>query len=127
MKGAMMDIDPREAEPELTELPSRDETAALKAAGDDPELARDLVQQLVAGLPQELSELRQCLAAERWGMVIRIAHRLRGASSYCGVPALESQLESLERGVQAGDRERVERELARAEREAERLALTLTG
>lgn len=122
-----MDINLRNEESVLTDLPTRDETAALKAAGDNPKLARELVEQLIAGLPQELQDLKQCLSVKDWITLTRIAHRMRGASSYCGVPALESHLEALERVAKTGDGAGVERELARAEYEALRLKSTLTS
>jgi two-component system sensor histidine kinase BarA len=104
-----------------TALPSRDEIAALEAAGGDADLARELVQTLVRGLPTELADLRRCFGASDWRLLAEAAHRMRGATGYCGVPALDNCLQVLERAAKAGDRERSELELARVEQEAERL------
>ena len=53
----------------VTELPSRDETAALAAVGGDSALARELIEALVRSLPEELAVLRRCIESRecrRW-------------------------------------------------------------
>lgn len=105
----------------VTELPSRDETAALAAAGGDSNLALELVATLTAGLPDELASLQRRFGASDWSALAEAAHRMRGATSYCGVPALDNRLQELERAAKAGNRDRIAHELAQVEREAERL------
>lgn len=107
-------------------LPSWDETAALEATGGNAELAHELVQALVATLPAELSDLRRCFQANDWPLLTETAHRMRGATSYCGVPALDSCLRELERTAKIQDPDRVALELAQVEQEAERLARAVT-
>jgi len=104
-----------------TDLPSRDETSALEAAGGDADLARELVETLVRGLPGELTNLRRRFAANDWPLVAEAAHRMRGATSYCGVPAMDSHLQELERAAKAGDREHTGLAIERVAQEAERL------
>ena len=105
----------------VTDLPSRNETAALEATGGDSDLARELLEALVEGLPKDLSELRRCFQASDWPLLTETAHRIRGATSYCGVPALDNYLLQLERTAKTGDQNRVELELAQVEREARQL------
>ena len=109
----------------VTHLPSRNETAALEAAGGDSGLARELFQALVEGLPKDLSELRRCFHASDWPLLTETAHRIRGATSYCGVPALDNYLLQLERTAKTGDQDRVELDLVQVEREAEQLVRTV--
>jgi two-component system sensor histidine kinase BarA len=110
-----------------TELPSRDETAALEAAGGDAGLARELLETLLKGLPHELADLRRCLQGEDWPAVAETAHRMRGATSYCGVPALDTGLQELERAAKSADVARIALGFEHVERQAERLALSLNA
>jgi two-component system sensor histidine kinase BarA len=105
----------------LAPLPARDEVAALAAAGGDADLARELLTALLAGLPGEIEDLRAALAESDWPALADHAHQVRGASRYCGVPALDEAIESLERAARAADPERVGDTLAQVENEAARL------
>jgi two-component system sensor histidine kinase BarA len=77
------------------DLPARDEEVAVRAAGGDAALASELFRALMAQLPAELALLRRLLAARDWEGLDDLAHRLRGATAYCGVPALEAALGEL--------------------------------
>jgi two-component system sensor histidine kinase BarA len=114
------------AESADTDLPSWDNRAALEAAGGDINLACELVNTLVQGLPNELSDLRRCFQANDWPLLIESAHRMRGATSYCGVPALDNQLQDLERCAKSGEGDQIGRALARVEQEADRLMRYVT-
>ena len=105
----------------ITDLPARDETAALEAAAGDADLARELVESLVRGLPKELSGLQRCFAQNDWSLLAEAAHRMRGATSYCGVPAIDNCLQELERVAKTGDREGVRLGIERVEQEMQRL------
>lgn len=85
------------------ELEIHDESAALALAGGDAELAAELLAALLAGLPEELESLRTCLAEDDWTGLAEYAHQVRGATRYCGVPALDTALEALERAARIGD------------------------
>ena len=93
----------------------------MEASGGNAELARELVEALVDGLPTELSELRSCFQASDWALLTETAHRIRGATSYCGVPALNACLRELERSAKTADRDGVACVLAQTEQETERL------
>ena len=110
------------AEPEAQALPARDEAAALAATGGDAELAHELFATLTAGLSQEVREITTRFAAKDWPGLLQSAHRLRGATSYCGVPALDSALQELERAAKAGDPDDIRRRLRAVTLAAERLS-----
>lgn len=120
-----MEQERMESETLVTQLPARDEAAALEAAGGDADLARELVVTLVQGLPNELSELQGCFLAQDWPTLAATVHRIRGATSYCGAPALDSRLQELEGIAAVGDPERVRLLIGQVEKEAERLTRTV--
>ena len=84
-------------------LPTRDAAAALASAGGDAALADELLETLLAGLPAELADLRACLTESDWPELAEYAHQIRGATRYCGVPALDAAIEALERAARIGD------------------------
>ncbi|WP_295402957.1 Hpt domain-containing protein [uncultured Thiocystis sp.] len=84
-------------------LPTRDAAAARVSAGGDDALADELLETLLAGLPAELADLRACLSDSDWLGLAESAHHIRGATRYCGVPALDAAIEALERAARIGD------------------------
>ena len=106
-------------------LPARDDAAALVSAGGDADLARELLDVLLAGLPAEIEALRACIAEADWSALAEHAHQVRGATRYCGVPALDDAIETLERTARRGDAELVLDDFAAVEAQANRLAETL--
>ncbi len=105
----------------LTPLPARDETAALAAAGGDADLARELLSALLDGLPGELADLRAAIGELDWPGLADHAHQMRGATRYCGVPALDEAVEALERSARIGDLTLIADAFALVEAEAARL------
>jgi HPt (histidine-containing phosphotransfer) domain-containing protein len=101
--------------------PIRDADLALELAGGDAELAADLMAALLAGLPDEIEALRACLAESDWPGLAEYAHQVRGATRYCGVPALDAAIEALERAARVGDGARCSEVFAHVETQAERL------
>ena len=106
---------------QLPPLPARDAVAALAAAGGDEALARELFEALKQGLPDEIEDLRACCAEQDWPALAEHAHQVRGATRYCGVPALDDAIEALERAARMGDGERAAAKLAEVEAESRRL------
>jgi two-component system sensor histidine kinase BarA len=80
----------------------RDDQAAINAAGGDRALAAELFETLLAQLPAETDLLRSLLAESDWPGIDELAHRLRGASAYCGVPALDAALAELSMAAKTG-------------------------
>ena len=114
-----MDHDP--VKTRLAQLPARDRVAALATAGGDADLAAELFAALLAGLPGELADLRADLAEADWSGLAEHAHQLRGATRYCGVPALDEAAEALERVARIGDLELITRAFANLEDEVRRV------
>lgn len=69
---------------------------ALEQAGDDPALAKDLLQMLFAELPELLDKLKQALADKDNTAIWDHAHKIHGSTAYCGVPALRAAAHSME-------------------------------
>lgn len=111
----------KETKPSVTPLPARDEVAALASAGGDADLAAELFHALLEGLPAEIEDLRGCLAESDWPGLAEHAHQVRGATRYCGVPALDEAIEALERAAKIGDPSLIQTGFTRVEAEAERL------
>jgi HPt (histidine-containing phosphotransfer) domain-containing protein len=110
----------------LTQLPARDHVAALAVAGGDAELAAELFAALLTGLPNEVAALRSGVVGGDWSALAELAHRVRGATRYCGVPALDEAVESLERTARIGEAERIAKAMEHLESEAERLRQSAT-
>ena len=114
----MSEIQPK---PTLPQLPARDEAAALASAGGDQQLAAELFETLVHGLPGEVEDLRGCLEESDWPGLADHAHQVRGATRYCGVPALDEAIEALERVARIGDPILIRENFAWVELEVDRL------
>lgn len=106
-------------------LPARDEAAALAAVGGNAELANELLDTLLRGLASETATLAVRLQAGDWGDLAQTAHRLRGATAYCGVPALDTALRELEGATKSGNAERIGAGVRQVEQQAERLRATV--
>ncbi|WP_295880962.1 Hpt domain-containing protein [uncultured Thiohalocapsa sp.] len=84
------------------ELPVWDQAAAVRSVGDLG-LARRLLAQLCAGLPDDLAALRRLHAAGELTELAERAHHVSGGAAYCGVTALRASLKTLEQRARAGD------------------------
>jgi len=73
-----------------------DKQQALEQAGDDPALAKDLLQMLFAELPELIEKLKQALAENNHTALWDHAHKIHGSTAYCGVPALRAAANSME-------------------------------
>lgn len=106
----------------ITKLPIRDERLALETVGGDEALAVELYAALLASLPDDLAQLRVEQTAADWHAVAETAHRIRGASRYCGLVALDQALAELLRLARAGqDRAGIEVAIERSVAEIGRL------
>jgi two-component system sensor histidine kinase BarA len=115
------DVSDTQSNPGITPLPARDEVAALASAGGDADLAAELFDALLDGLPAEIEDLRGCLAESDWPGLAEHAHQVRGATRYCGVPALDEAIEALERAAKIGDPVLIQAGFTQVEAEAQRL------
>ena len=102
-------------------LPVRDEQEALSATGGDEALALELLATLVKVLPAEVAGLRELFEAKDHAGIDNATHHMRGATAYCGVPALHEALARLRDAAKSGDLEQALTRLERVELEAQRL------
>ncbi len=77
---------------------------ALAACRGDPKLARSLVEQYRASLPDERAALARAIAATPpdWAAVGQRAHRLQSGGAYLGIERVAAAAGALEAGVVAG-------------------------
>ena len=75
---------------------------ALAACRSDPDLARTLVEQYRASLPEERTALARAVAAADWADVGGRAHRLQSGGAYLGIERVAAAAGALEAGVAAG-------------------------
>ena len=112
----------RDAQPTgMDETDIHDPAMALELAGGDAELAADLMEALLAGLPEEIESLRACLAEADWPGLADHAHQVCGATRYCAVPALDTAIAALERAARLSDADRCQDCFAMVELQSRRL------
>jgi len=79
-------------------LPCYDHDEAIKLAGGNAELAKELFQMLIAELPQYQEKIQTAQENNNIKDLKHFIHKVNGATSYCGVPKLRKaavELESL--------------------------------
>ncbi len=82
--------------------PTRDLEEALAAAGGNAQLAEELFAMLRRDLEARLEEIRARAAQGDLSGLRDAAHRLHGATHYCGVPALRQAVHTLEEAATQG-------------------------
>jgi two-component system sensor histidine kinase BarA len=101
--GRALEPQPAAAPALSAERPVRDPARALRIAGGSAAIADKLFADLCAELPQALASMRRLLAAEDWAELWQVSHRLHGAATVCGVPALCQALAELQPAVALED------------------------
>ncbi len=74
-----------------------DEQLGASLAGDNLEIAKELLQILMTTLPEEAAEIEKHFHAKDWTTMANKVHKVHGATSYCGTPALKFAALTLER------------------------------
>jgi two-component system, NarL family, sensor histidine kinase BarA len=69
----------------------------LTLANNNAEIANDLMTLFIADLPVVIKTMKQLLANEDYHGLKDQAHRLHGATCYCGVPRLKIAVQNLEK------------------------------
>ena len=77
-------------------LPMLDIPHAIEQAGGNPELAMELFTMLLKELPDLKNKLNQTFNDGD-----NQAHKIYGATAYCGVPALQKAAKELEESIKA--------------------------
>lgn len=73
-----------------------DKDLALKQAGGNPELAKELFEMLVKDLPISQQAMIQAHAAVDKDAFWNAVHKIHGGTAYCGVPDLKTACKKLE-------------------------------
>jgi HPt (histidine-containing phosphotransfer) domain-containing protein len=81
---------------EFTHLPLIDWTLGLKLAGNQRDLAEDMLAMLLKDLNTSRISIKEKHKIQDYKKMQQEIHKLRGAVSYCGLPRLKSTLEHLE-------------------------------
>jgi two-component system sensor histidine kinase BarA len=78
------------------DLPILDWDLAVKIAGNQPDLAKDILAMLTRDLPNDLTMINQLAAEKQYPELLRCVHKLHGAVAYCGAPRLKEILAYIE-------------------------------
>ena len=82
-----------------------DTELALERAAGNEELAKELFDMLLKELPVYRSELQLCLADKNLTRMQEQIHKLNGATTYTGVPALKAATNDFETKLKRGETE----------------------
>ena len=102
-------------------LPVIDRELSLKLAGNNQELAEEILALLVKILPGEIDGIGEALGRMDYEEMARLVHKLRGAVAYCGVPILAKFVLELECGLKIKEFEKVESHFQEVELAANKL------
>ena len=102
-------------------LPIRDHQQSLRISGGSEAVAAKLFNILLAELPGNLQNIHQAFDQQDWDAMWHEAHKLHGATAVCAVPALQEAVSQLEATIKLGDAQKTGQQLARMQREANRL------
>lgn len=69
----------------------------LKLSANKSDLAKELFNKLIQGLPKDQKNINHAFQQEDWETLRDVVHHLHGACCYCGVPALKYATQQLEK------------------------------
>lgn len=75
---------------------------AKEMIGGNEAVMLEILTMLLESLPDELEQLQRAYQEEDWKKIREVAHRLRGAASYCGTLRLRSVCAALEEYIESG-------------------------
>ena len=75
---------------------------ALRQAAMKPDLAREMLQMLIAFMPEVRNKVEEQLVGEEPEGLLDLIHKLHGSCSYSGVPRLKKLCQTLESQLRAG-------------------------
>ena len=75
---------------------------ALRQAAMKPDLAREMLQMLLAFMPEVRNKVEEQLVGEEPEGLLDLIHKLHGSCSYSGVPRLKKLCQTLESQLRAG-------------------------
>ena len=80
----------------LSDLPVIDWEQGKKLAGNNQELANEIMEMLIKRLPKDLESINQLSQIPDYLALRNEVHKLHGAICYCGTPRLKATLMRLE-------------------------------
>lgn len=72
---------------------------ASQLAGNNRQVAEELLQCLIKSLPNDFAMMKQALHQHDYKRLQMLAHRLHGALCYCGLPRLKTATIALEKAL----------------------------
>ncbi|MCF6688095.1 two-component sensor histidine kinase BarA [Raoultella terrigena] len=75
---------------------------ALRQAAMKPDLAREMLQMLIAFMPEVRNKVEEQLVGEEPEGLLDLIHKLHGSCSYSGVPRLKKLCQTIESQLRAG-------------------------
>ncbi|EKD73777.1 MAG: Sensor protein [uncultured bacterium] len=91
----------------LDNLPVLDWDLAKKLAGNQLDLAKEMLFILTRDLPQEVNHIMQLADDRQYTALYQAIHKLHGAVAYCGAPRLKKMLFLLEVNFKKNEFERL--------------------
>ncbi|MEW8050170.1 MAG: ATP-binding protein [Candidatus Thiodiazotropha sp.] len=98
-----------------------DSKKILDITGGDQGLAKEMFNQLCSELPQQLEDIETYIRKHDWENLKEIAHKMRGSTSSCGVPALDFSVQKLEQATASKQAAQLLEEYKSVEHEVKRL------
>jgi two-component system sensor histidine kinase BarA len=98
-----------------------DQELALTITGGDLALAQQMLEMLRDQLPKATEELELLGHRQNWSGLREAAHKLRGSTMYCGVPALDQAVGRLEQTARDQEPAHIDTALQHLKREAVRV------
>lgn len=90
------------AEPIVDHNQTLDWQLALRQAAMKPDLAREMLQMLIAFMPEVRNKVEEQLVGEQPEGLVDLIHKLHGSCSYSGVPRLKKLCHTTESQLRAG-------------------------
>ena len=86
-------------------IPVFDRDLALQRAGGSRDLAEELFAMLLRDLPGFRQRIEAAYSANNFPQLIEAVHKLNGAATYCGVPALKEAAHQSETALKQGQQD----------------------
>jgi two-component system sensor histidine kinase BarA len=102
-------------------LPVYDEEKAFRTAGGNRSLVEEMLQKMLAELPQQLSLIQQKYSTLDWTGLRESIHRLHGSTSVCAVAALDRVVAELEKSARERDISSTQTLMVKLKHEVDRL------
>jgi HPt (histidine-containing phosphotransfer) domain-containing protein len=81
---------------DLNHLPIIDWELALKATNNKKELAEEILQLFIKGLPKDVLKIKKLHHEQQYDELLKYTHKLHGAICYCGLPRLKKVVMRME-------------------------------